>query len=210
QRAGVLGHDLAQVLLHAGLDLPASRELALVAALIGAVHLAPRRDGAVDRNVPAGVRLGEPVAAAHHAGRFLGLFQHVVGHVVQAELQAQDLAVPARCAVAVAAAARGRPLAFVVTRHDQQVTLNRVSYPPGIPVHMVALQPLKQWTQAGPRPPVSPGQGFWADGKSVPNLITGGWARLATISDPVPPPYPPYTAAGVPGLGAGTANSSPA
>jgi len=97
-----------------------------------------------------------------------------------------------------------------VTRHDQQVTLNRVSYPPGIPVHMVALQPLKQWTQAGPRPPVSPGQGFWADGKSVPNLITGGWARLATISDPVPPPYPPYTAAGVPGLGAGTANSSPA
>lgn len=75
---------------------------------------------------------------------------------------------------------------------------------------MVALVPLKQWTQAGPRPPVAIGQSFWAGWKQVPNLISGGQARLATPSDPVPPPYPPFTAAGVPGLGAGTSNSSPA
>lgn len=77
------------------------------------------------------------------------------------------------------------------------------------PVIMQALVPLKQWTQAGPRPPVPVGGYFWARGGDVANLVGSGSAVIAPPNVTIPP-NPPYTAAGVPGLGAGTSNSSPA
>lgn len=75
-------------------------------------------------------------------------------------------------------------------------------------VLMIATVRLYQQTAAGPLPPVQPGQAFWADGFESPGLVAGGLATIAPQGTPAPPPEPPYTVNGVPGLGAATANSS--
>lgn len=81
--------------------------------------------------------------------------------------------------------------------------------PPTTPVLMVALMPLKQWSQAGPLPPVSTGQSFWANSRQSASLISGGLARLWMTGDPAaPPPEPPHTVVMVPGLATGTSNAS--
>jgi hypothetical protein len=80
---------------------------------------------------------------------------------------------------------------------------------PSTPVLMVALLPLKQWSQAGPLPPVAPGHAFWANSRQVSVLISAGQARLWVNGDPpVPQAEPPHTAYGVPGLGTGVTNNS--
>jgi hypothetical protein len=84
-----------------------------------------------------------------------------------------------------------------------------VSIPPSTPVLMTALVPLRQWSQAGPLPPVAAGQSFWANSRQQASLIAAGQARLWQSGDPpAPPAEPRYTAYGVPGLGAGVTNSS--
>lgn len=86
-----------------------------------------------------------------------------------------------------------------------------MGYPiaPSVPVLMVALLPLKQWSQAGPLPPVNPGSSFWANSRQQAILIAAGQARLWTNGDPpAPPAEPRLTAYGVPGMGAGVTNCS--
>lgn len=86
-----------------------------------------------------------------------------------------------------------------------------MGYPiaPSVPVLMVALVPLKQWSQAGPLPPVAAGASFWANSRQVSVLTAAGQARLWQSGDPpAPPAEARLTASGLPGLGAGTTNSS--
>ena len=81
---------------------------------------------------------------------------------------------------------------------------------PSAPTAMVALTELYQSLWSGRIPNVAPGQPFWARYADSPGLIAGGLARLWVPADgPMPPPEQPNTAHGVPGLGNGTANSSP-
>lgn len=77
-------------------------------------------------------------------------------------------------------------------------------------VLMIAVVRLYQSSPAGPLPAVQPGQAFWADSFDAPGLAAGNLATVAPPNTPAPPPEPPYTVNGVPGLGAATANSSPA
>lgn len=80
---------------------------------------------------------------------------------------------------------------------------------PSHPVLMVALVPLRQWSQAGPLPPVAAGASFWANSRQQASLIAAGQARLWQAGDPAAPPAEPrLTASGVPGLGAGVTNCS--
>jgi hypothetical protein len=79
----------------------------------------------------------------------------------------------------------------------------------GPPVLMTALAELFQTSWAGRLPNVAPGQSFWANPNDVNQLIAGGLARLWQSGDPAaPPPEPPYTANGIPGVAAGTSNAS--
>jgi hypothetical protein len=79
---------------------------------------------------------------------------------------------------------------------------------PTTPVLMVALVALKQYSQAGPLPPVAIGQAFWANSRQAPLLAGGGLAEYAPNGTTAPPPEPPHTAYGVPGLGTGVSNCS--
>lgn len=81
--------------------------------------------------------------------------------------------------------------------------------PPSTPVLMVALASLKQYSQAGPLPPVSPGQSFWANSRQQAGLISGSLARLWQAGDPpAPAAEPAWTVNGQPGMATGTSNSS--
>lgn len=77
-----------------------------------------------------------------------------------------------------------------------------------IPVLMIAQQELRQRTWASPLPDVAPGQVFWADDSQVDSLIAGALAIEAPPGTAAPPPEPPYTVNGVPGLATGTSNAS--
>lgn len=80
--------------------------------------------------------------------------------------------------------------------------------PPTVPVLMIATIALKQYSQAGPLPPVRVGQAFWANSRQAPILAAGGLASIAPPGTPAPPPEPALTVNGVPGLAAGTSNAS--
>lgn len=74
---------------------------------------------------------------------------------------------------------------------------------------MIAARILQRRSSAAPLPLVHPGQAFWCDVNDVQSLLTPGYASVAPSNySPVPPPEPPYTVNGVPGLGAGSSNSS--
>jgi hypothetical protein len=75
---------------------------------------------------------------------------------------------------------------------------------------MTALTELQQTAWSGRLPDVAPGQPFWCKQSDVTPLINAGYAREWTEGDPAaPPPEPPYTAHGIPGIAAGTSNASP-
>lgn len=76
------------------------------------------------------------------------------------------------------------------------------------PVLMISLVPLRQWSLAGPLPPIPAGTAFWAQDTQENSLIIGGLAIPAPPNTPAPPPEPPYTVNGVPGLAKGTSNAS--
>lgn len=78
----------------------------------------------------------------------------------------------------------------------------------GPPVLMQALVLLAQQSMAGPLPNVQPGALFWADPNQVQMLISANAAVLAPANSTLRA-EPPHTVRGVPGLGAGTSNSSP-
>lgn len=78
----------------------------------------------------------------------------------------------------------------------------------GLPVLMVALQAFHAHNQATGLPDVQVGQVFWADSNQQAGLIATGVASLAPPGTPAPKPLA-RTVSGWPGLGAGTANSSP-
>lgn len=80
---------------------------------------------------------------------------------------------------------------------------------PYVPVLMTALTELQQTSWAGRLPSVAAGQPFWARQLDVQPLTDAGYARLWQQGDPAaPPPEPPYTAHGTPGVAAGTTNAS--
>jgi hypothetical protein len=79
---------------------------------------------------------------------------------------------------------------------------------PGNPVLMIALRPLKRWSQAGPCPPVPLNGIFWATAYQAPLLAQGGLASYAPPNTPEPPAEPPLTVNMVPGLAAGVSNAS--
>jgi hypothetical protein len=76
------------------------------------------------------------------------------------------------------------------------------------PVLMISVVPLRQWTAAGPLPDVPANTAFWADDSQVNSLITGNLAVEAPPNTVAPPPEPPHTVNGVPGLAAATSNAS--
>ena len=76
------------------------------------------------------------------------------------------------------------------------------------PVLMVSVVELKQWSLAGPLPNIPPNTPFWAQDTQQQMLISSGLAVLAPPNTTAPPAEPPHTVNGVPGLGAGTSNSS--
>jgi hypothetical protein len=78
----------------------------------------------------------------------------------------------------------------------------------GVPVLMIASVRLSAQNQSGKLPDVLPGQKFWTDPDYVNGLIAAGRATLAPAGTTPPRPLP-YIVRGVPGLGAGTSNSSP-
>jgi hypothetical protein len=80
--------------------------------------------------------------------------------------------------------------------------------PPAPPVLMVALVPLKRWSQAGPCPPVPVNGIFWATAYQAPLLASGNLAVIAPPNTPEPPAEPPLTVNMVPGLAAGVSNAS--
>jgi hypothetical protein len=80
---------------------------------------------------------------------------------------------------------------------------------PEPPVLLIALKPMVQASWAGQLPPPVVGEPFWAEARSVPYLIAGGYAEVAPPDTVAPPPEPPNTVHGSPGFGAGTSNSSP-
>jgi len=74
---------------------------------------------------------------------------------------------------------------------------------------MVALVELQQTSWAGRLPNVAPGKPFWCKPLDSELLINAGYAREWIQGDPpMPPPEPPYTVHGSPGLAAGTTNAS--
>lgn len=80
---------------------------------------------------------------------------------------------------------------------------------PYTPVLMTALTPLQQTTWAGRLPNVAAGQPFWCKQIDVLPLMSAGYARAWQAGDPPAPPWePPHTANGIPGIAAGTTNSS--
>jgi len=75
---------------------------------------------------------------------------------------------------------------------------------------MVALTDgLTRNTWATRLPNVAIGQPFWATPRDAVWLVADGFAEYAPDGTVAPPPEPPHTANGTPGVGAGTSNSSP-
>ncbi len=79
----------------------------------------------------------------------------------------------------------------------------------GFPVLMIASVTLTHVTnQTGSRlPDLQPGDRFFADPDYVPGLVSTGQATVAPAGTPPPRPLP-RAVGGVPGLAAGTSNSS--
>lgn len=92
-----------------------------------------------------------------------------------------------------------------MTQPAQGVFTGQLQYMP--PVLMVAVVELYQATWAGRLPNVAPGQLFWASGRDSVNLLAAGYATIAAPGSFLAP-EPPYTAHGIPGVGAGTSNCS--
>jgi hypothetical protein len=79
---------------------------------------------------------------------------------------------------------------------------------PSIPVLMVSQVNLKQYSQAGPLPPVAAGVAFWANSRQAPILARAGLAIYAPEGTVAPPPEPGWTVNGQPGMASGTTNAS--
>jgi hypothetical protein len=78
----------------------------------------------------------------------------------------------------------------------------------GLPVLMIALVTFHAHNAMTGLPDVLAGQTFWADSNQMQGLIDTGAAEIAPPGTPAPKPLP-HMVRGWPGLGAGTANSSP-
>jgi len=74
---------------------------------------------------------------------------------------------------------------------------------------MIALQPLTRSVMASRLPNVTPGDPFWASPRDAVWLVADGFAVYAPDGTVAPPPEPPHTANGTPGVGKGASNSSP-
>jgi len=81
--------------------------------------------------------------------------------------------------------------------------------PPNVNRLMIAPQPLSRSVLASRLPSVAIGQPFWATPRDAVWLVADGFAEYAPDGTVAPPPEPPHTANGTPGVGAGTSNSSP-
>lgn len=62
---------------------------------------------------------------------------------------------------------------------------------------------------SGRLPNVNAGEAFWAPARNAVSLVAAGQAEYAPDGTIAPPPEPPHTVHGTPGVGAGTSNSSP-
>lgn len=75
---------------------------------------------------------------------------------------------------------------------------------------MIALTDgLTRSSMSGRQPNVRTGEAFWATPRDAVWLVASGDAEYAPDGTVAPPPEPPHTAHGTPGVGAGTSNSSP-
>jgi hypothetical protein len=82
--------------------------------------------------------------------------------------------------------------------------------PPGPPVLLVALLPLRQDSWASLIGPVAVGASFWAYFRDAPSLVAASQARPWVPGDPpAPPAEPPKTVHGSAGFAAGASNASP-
>jgi hypothetical protein len=79
---------------------------------------------------------------------------------------------------------------------------------PWIPVLMVSLKPLTQFSWAGQLSPVAANVVFWAMTRDAPGLVANGQAVYAPPGTVAPQVEPKWTAHGQPGFGAGTSNCS--
>ena len=82
--------------------------------------------------------------------------------------------------------------------------------PPGTQRLMIALvDGLNRSAWSGRLPNVNTGEAFWAPARNAVSLVAAGQAEYAPADTVAPPPEPPHTVHGTPGVGAGTSNSSP-